>query len=56
MKRALITGITGQDGSYEIKWQGKRPATRAFQARYGVEVRLLDAGNPFMGRRALGPE
>lgn len=41
--------------AFEIKWIGKRPATRAFQAMYGVEVRLLDAGNPFVGRRALAP-
>lgn len=40
--------------AFEIKWQGKRHAARAFQSLYGVEVEPLDNGNPFVGRAALG--
>jgi predicted AAA+ superfamily ATPase len=40
--------------AFEIKWKGKRPVGRAFHAMYGVEVEMLDAGNPFAVITALG--
>ncbi len=40
--------------AFEIKWQRPRSATRAFQALYGVDVELLDAGTPFVGQLVLG--
>jgi predicted AAA+ superfamily ATPase len=36
--------------AFEIKWNRKRPAGRAFKAMYGVDVEMLDAGDPFVGR------
>lgn len=35
--------------AFEIKWTGGRTAARAFKDKYGVEVELIDAGNPFIG-------
>jgi hypothetical protein len=38
--------------AFEIKWNRKRPVGRAFKAMYGVDVEMLDAGNPFVGHIA----
>lgn len=46
----LVVKTGSRLSAFEIKWQEKRPATRAFQSMYGVEVRLLDARNPFVAR------
>lgn len=33
--------------AFEIKWKGRRPVGRSFRAMYGVDVEMIDAGNPF---------
>ena len=40
--------------AFEIKWKGRRPVGRAFHAMYGIDVEMLDAGNPFAVANALG--
>ncbi|RJP17759.1 MAG: ATP-binding protein [Deltaproteobacteria bacterium] len=40
--------------AFEIKWKGRRPVGRAFRAMYGVDVEMIDAGNPFAAGSALG--
>lgn len=40
--------------AFEIKWKGRRPGGRAFHAMYGIDVEMLDAGNPFAVSNALG--
>ena len=39
--------------AFEIKWKGRRPVGRAFHAMYGIDVEMLDAGNPFAVANAL---
>jgi len=39
--------------AFEIKWRPGRSATRAFHNMYGVEVKTLDAANPFAIRSIL---
>lgn len=39
--------------AFEIKWDRKRSAGRAFKAMYGIDVETLDAGNPFIGHIAF---
>jgi hypothetical protein len=34
--------------AFEIKWQRKRPVSRAFSAQYGVDVQLIAADDPFV--------
>jgi uncharacterized protein len=34
--------------AYEIKWQRKRPVSRAFSAQYGVDVQLIAADDPLV--------
>jgi hypothetical protein len=34
--------------TFEIKWSARRPVARAFHARYGVDVELIEPGNPFL--------
>ncbi len=41
--------------AFEISWQRKRRGSRAFSDAYGIEVELLDAGDPFVGQRVFGP-
>ena len=33
--------------AFEIKWKGRRPVGRSFRAMYGVDVEMINAGNPF---------
>jgi hypothetical protein len=40
--------------AFEIKWKGRRPVGRAFHAMYGIEVEMIDAGNPFAVGSVLG--
>ena len=40
--------------AFEIKWKGGRPVGRAFHAMYGIDVEMLDTGNPFAVANALG--
>jgi hypothetical protein len=35
--------------AFEIKWQARRPVGRAFRARYGADVEVIGADNPFVG-------
>jgi predicted AAA+ superfamily ATPase len=35
--------------AFEVKWQRKRPVSRAFSAQYGVAVQLVAADDPFVG-------
>jgi predicted AAA+ superfamily ATPase len=35
--------------AFEVKWQRKRPVSRAFSAQYGVAVQLVAADEPFVG-------
>ncbi len=37
--------------AYEVKWRPVRPNSRAFRARYGVEVQPISAENPFIGEQ-----
>ena len=39
--------------AFEIKWKGRRPVGRAFHAMYGIDVEMLDSGNPFTIDSAL---
>jgi len=34
--------------AFEIKWSARRPVARAFHSRYGVDVELIEPGNPFL--------
>jgi len=49
----LVIRTGGMLRAFEIKWKGRRPAGRAFRAMYGVEVEMLDPGNPFTVGGAL---
>lgn len=42
--------------AFEIKWKGKRKPTagRAFRTMYGVDVEILESGNPFVADNVLG--
>jgi hypothetical protein len=35
--------------AFEMKWQRRRPVSRAFSAQYGVAVQLVAADDPFVG-------
>lgn len=40
--------------AFEIKWRGRRTVGRAFRAMYGVDVEILESGNPFVADNVLG--
>lgn len=40
--------------AFEIKWKGRRTVGRAFRAMYGVDVEILESGNPFFADHVLG--
>jgi uncharacterized protein len=44
----LIVQADQQLKAYEIKWKRRRPATRAFAARYEVEVQVIDRTHPLV--------
>lgn len=50
----LVVKTADKLRAFEIKWNPRRVAGRAFKELYGVDVELLDAGNPFVARTALG--
>ena len=45
----LVIKTGGRLRAFEIKWQRKRPVSRAFSAQYGVDVQLIAADNPLVG-------
>ena len=50
----LVIKTGGRLRAFEIKWKGRRPVGRAFHAMYGIEVEMIDAGNPFAVGSVLG--
>lgn len=50
----LVVRTGGRLRAFEIKWKRGRPVGRAFRSMYGIEVEMLDAGNPFAVANALG--
>lgn len=47
----LVVRTGNRLDAFEIKWRYKRPSGRAFAARYGVEVQVVDSADPFVGHR-----
>jgi len=45
----LIIKTRDQLQAFEVKWRPRRLATRAFRSMYGIEVKLIDATDPFVG-------
>jgi predicted AAA+ superfamily ATPase len=45
----LVIKTGEQLQAFEIKWSGGHTAARAFRDKYGVDVQLIDADNPFIG-------
>lgn len=41
--------------AYEFKWRKKGSASRAFRDMYGVDVKILDATDPFIAQTVLEP-
>ena len=46
----LVVKTGDRLSAYEVKWRSGKPTGRAFQAMYGVEVRTINAENPFLRR------
>jgi hypothetical protein len=45
----LVIKTGGRLRAFEIKWEStRRPASRAFTALYGVEVKLITSNDPFI--------
>lgn len=44
----LVIRSGGELRAFEIKWRRRRAANRAFSARYGVEVQVIDSADPLI--------
>jgi hypothetical protein len=45
----LVVRTGDRLSAFEVKWRSRRPASRAFQAQYGVAVQSVNSENPFIG-------
>ncbi|MCX6841948.1 MAG: ATP-binding protein [candidate division WOR-3 bacterium] len=50
----LIVKTGDRVSAFEIKWRSRRPASRAFQAQYGVAVQPVSSENPLIGGQLEG--